>query len=402
MPVECARYIPDLLQTHAEELGFLWGQHREALQSQRFTLREYGELTERIEAHVQGLMVADAPALLTLLQPALESPDRDEVFAAAYALLRKGQLATSTVLAAFAEAAGPKLAGLRDALGQAPHTFFAAEMQSALDQASPLIAASAAVVLANHRLLEGQSPRLAQLLTDADPMACALAWRAASVVDAKAPQQAPARPFEHALTHDTPAVRSAGWGAVAWSGRIQHLPLLRERTVGNDPIALHWLSVLGTQDDVPLVQKAALAMEAPAARCALLARFGHPSALNALLRWMAGDDVALAVASGEAFTRITGIDIRGERSTMPVPDDADDFTREMAPAVWLPDQAKARAAMEPHSAEWAAGTRWCKGKRLDVEITREQLIQFDLEARWDTAARAALAGRRLSTPPPIH
>jgi hypothetical protein len=39
---------------------------------------------------------------------------------------------------------------------------------------------------------------------------------------------------------------------------------------------------------------------------------------------------------------------------------------------------------------------------VDEAITREVLLQLDLEARWDAAARAALAGRALSVPPPVH
>lgn len=402
MPTERARYIADLLQVHADDLAFLWGQRREALTSPKYSLKEFAELNERIEAHTQGLLVPAPAELQAMLAPRLVSTERDEVFAAAYALLRLNEAAsTRSVLQEFSRAQGPALAGLRDALSFAPHALFGAEVQKVLDQAEPPLAVAAAVVLANHRLLDGASPRLAALLQDEDPLVCALAWRVAAVVDAKAAQP-PTRPFDLALTHAAPAVRHAAWSAVAWSGQAQRLPLLRERAIGGDAIAQHWLSVLGAQDDVPAVQKAALAIEDASARCALLARFGHPSALNALMRWMGGDDVALAVASGEAFTRITGIEIRGQRSTLPVPDDADDFAREMAPAVWLPDVAKARAAMEKHSADWASGVRWCKGARLDAAITREQLAQLDFEARWDAGARAALAGQRLSTPAPIH
>ena len=398
-----ARHIADLLQVHLEDLAFLWGQRREALGSRKHTLREYGELNERIEAHLQGLLVAEPAALVGWLQPRLAGSDRDEVFAAAYALLRLAEpAATHVVVVEFSRAAGPALDGLRDALSLAPEALFVAEMQSALDQAKPITAVSAAVVLANHRLLDGQSPRLARLLEDTDPAVCELAWRAAMVTDAVAPLSAPKRPFNHALGHAAPTVRSAGWAAAAWAAQARAMPLLRQFAASGELPALHWLAVLGGPEDVPLLQKAALDMSDGAARCALLARFGHPSALNALLLWMSDSDPALAVAAGEAFTRITGAEIRGERKALPVEKDADEFTREMAHEVWFPDVPKARTLMERHGAEWAAGTRWCNGVRLDGEVSREQLSQLDLEARWDVAARAALAGRPVSAPPPIH
>ncbi len=403
MAVARARHITDLLQVHAEDLAFLWGQRREALVSPKHTLREFTELNERIEAHVQGLLVAEPAALVAMLQPQLAAPDRDEAFAAACALLRLNESsATHSVVVEFSRASGPTLAGLRDALSFAPHTLFAAEMQSALDQAKPITAVSAAAVLANHRLLDSQSPRLALLLEDADPSVCELAWRAAAVADATAKHGTPKRQFKHALAHAAPAVRSAGWAAAAWSGQAHAMPLLRQVAAGGDAVALHWLAVLGSDEDAPLLQKAALAMDDAATRCALLARYGHPSALNALVRWMDPADVTLAVAAGDAFTRITGADIRGQRTTLPVPEDADEFTREMAPEVWLPDAGKARALMGQHGAEWAGGSRWCKGLRLDGETIGEILTQLDFEARWDAAARAAMEGWRLSAPAPVH
>lgn len=398
-----ARHIADLLQVHAEDLAFLWGQRREAIGSRKHTLREYGELNERIEAHLQGLLVAGPAALTAWLQPQLIGIERDEVFAAAYALLRLAEAAsTHGVVIEFSRAAGPALAGLRDALSLAPPALFAAEMQSALDQAKPSTAVAAAVVLANHRLLDGASPRLARLLEDPDAGVCELAWRAATVADAVAPLTAPKRAFNHALGHAAPTVRNAGWAAAAWAAQARAMPLLRQFAASGELPALHWLAVLGGPEDVPLLQNAAIEMRDGAARCALLARFGHPSALNALLIWMGGSDPALAVAAGEAFTRITGAEVRGERKALPVADDADEFTREMAPEVWFPDVQKARALMERRGAEWAAGTRWCNGLRLDGEVSRELLSQLDLEARWEVAVRAALAGRPVSAPAPIY
>ena len=108
MTVARARHIADLLQVHAEDLAFLWGQRRDALTSPRHTLREYGELNERLEAHVQGLLIARPAALVAMLQPQLTAPDRDEAFAAAYALLRLAEAeSTRTVVVEFSRASGP-------------------------------------------------------------------------------------------------------------------------------------------------------------------------------------------------------------------------------------------------------------------------------------------------------
>lgn len=403
MAVIRARYIPDLVQVHIDDLAFVWGQRREALVSRRHSLREYAELNERLEAHLQGVLVAPPDALGVLLQSQLAGPDRDEAFAAAYAMLRLADTtATHAVVVEFSRAQGPALAGLRDAFSLAPHALFAAEMRSALDQAKPTTAVAAAAVLANHQLLDAASPRLARLLDDEDEAVAQLAWRVASVVDVNPKATPPPRPYKAALAHANAGVRHAAWAAAAWTGQATAMPLLRQTAATGDVAALHWLAVLGQETDAAVIQKASLAMDDPNQRCELLSRFGHPTALNALLRWMAGEDVPLVVAARKAFTRITGQDIRGERRTLPVPDDADDFTREMAPDVWMPDVDKARALLDRDGATWAGATRWCNGLRLDVVPPRELLVQLDLEARWDAAARACMAGQVISAPPPIH
>ncbi|WP_395700740.1 HEAT repeat domain-containing protein [Aquabacterium sp.] len=397
------RYIPELLEVHAADLAFLWDQRRSAMASRRHTLREFGELNERIEAHLQGLLIAPPDALLGLLRPQLAADDRGEAFAAAFALLRANQpMLTALVLDAFERARGPTLDGLCDALSAAPFGSFIGELQSVFDRAEPRSAVAAAAVLANHRLLTSQSARLPELLLHDDPQVCERAWRAATVTDARDPAPAHTRPYQHALNHPSPRVRHAAWAAAAWTGQAQALPLLRHLAERGDAVALHWLAVLGGPDDVPRVQQAALALEDAPARCRLLARFGHPSGLNALVRWMASDDAARAAAAGEAFERITGIEVHGERRPLPVAEDADAFEREMAPLVWLPDADKARALIDRHGEAWAAGGRWCRGRRFDLEPSPALLADADLELRWDIGARAALADQPVCWPPPVH
>jgi uncharacterized protein (TIGR02270 family) len=403
MAAERARYIAELMPRHAEDLAFLWGQRRDALQSRRHTLREFAEVGERIEAHAQGLLVPPVAEVTAFLAPQLRADDRDEAFAAGFALLRRDDAAcTRQVVAAFARATGATLGGLRDALSLAPFKLFAGDMQAALDRARPVTAAAAAVVLANHRVLHGQSPRLAELVEHEDPEVCGWAWRAAGLADARGDSPAHTRPYQHALAHPVDWVRSAAWSAAAWTGQTQALPLLRHVAAQGDAVALRWLAVLGGPEDVQSLQRAALTIDDAELRCRLLARFGHPSALNALVRWMDEPDAALAAAAGEAFTRITGLDVRGRREPLPVGPEADEFEREMAPLVWLPDAAQARAAMDRLGGEWMQGTRWCRGRRMDTESAPDQLPHMDLEARWDAGARAALAGRPVCLPPPLH
>lgn len=405
-----ARYITELLQTHAEELAFVHGQRCAALCSDEQTLRDYADLGERLEAHVQGLLCAPAEDLLQRLAPALQADadaDGDDTFAAAYALLRTGHAdAGQAVMSAFLQASGAQLAGLRDALALAtatPHaTPHADALRNALQQAAPATAAAAAAVLASHRLLAPASVRLGLLLQDEDAPTAALAWRAAMLADRQSTVDAgsrPTRPYWLALSHKDPAVRDAGWAAVAWAGQAAALPTLRNFAGEGDTVALRWLAALGAADDVALVQRGVLALASGSDRCMLLARHGHPGGLNALLRWMREDDESTAVAAGEAFEQVTGIDVRGERRQLSVPADADDFDREMAPLAWFPDADKAHAVLQQRQGEWAGGTRWRRGLCVTQDLEAAALGTLDMQARWDIAARTALAGGAAAPPP---
>lgn len=399
-----ARHIPQLLDVHAEDLAFLWGQRRAALDSPEQTLRDIAQLNERIEAHLQGLLIAPAAELAKRLEAALGGGDRDEVFAPAFAALRCEDAATARqVITEFSRASGPALLGLRDALGQAPAARVADELRNALAYAKPTVAAAAAVALASQKLLTPDASGLARLLLDEDATVCAQAWAAAWRADRQAPPgtHAAPRPYREALARTETVVRHEAWASAAWSGLAQAIAPLRRAAADGDEAALQWLCVLGTPDDSKALGAAAMALPSPERRCAALARYGHPAVLPTLLRWMEGEDAVTAHAAGLAFTRITGAEIQGERRTLPVPDDADEIDREMAPLVWMPDIAKARRLLEEHGAQWGAATRWCAGRRMDMDFAADDLTALDLQARWDVAARAALAGRPVSAPRPI-
>lgn len=396
-----ARYIPELLQIHAEELAFVWGQRRQALNSTEHTQREYAELSERLEAHVQGLLCAPPQALMELLAPGLCADEADDSFAAAYALLRTGEaVAANAVVVEFSRAAGPTLQGLREGLATAAPELFADAMRSALQHAKPTTATAAAAVLASHRLLPSTSVRLARLLEDADAGTSALAWRAALLADRQVREPLPARPYWLALSHANAQVREAGWAAVAWAGQDAARPTLRKFADEGDTVALRWLAMLGLAEDVPAVQRGALALGDGAERCALLARHGHPGGLKALVHWMKESDESTAVAAGQAFELITGIDVRGERRELTPPPDADEFERDTAALAWFPDADKARAEIERHQGTWATGLRWRRGLCVDHEPEPDAARKLDMQARWDISARSALAGGP-APPPPI-
>ena len=110
------RILIDILEEHFEELQFLWSQRQTALRSPRYTLRELSHLEDRIEAHVQGLLIA-GEQIMALVEKGLSADDPVLAFAAAYALLRLNtEAASKRVLDSFRQAKGGQLDGVRQAL----------------------------------------------------------------------------------------------------------------------------------------------------------------------------------------------------------------------------------------------------------------------------------------------
>jgi hypothetical protein len=400
-----ARHIPALLVIHAEELAYLWGQRRVALNDERYLLKSFMALSQRVEAHVQGLL-AVPQALPAFLAPRLlQAEERDDAFAAAVALLRLGDPALSLrIVQIFAAAQGTQLVGLRDAFSFAPIGPSAATVQHILNTGDPVHAVSAAVVLANHGVLDARDPRLAALADDPDPAIAELAWRALSVTDAKlAASRAPLppRPYKASLSRPEAPVRSAAIAAALWSAQPWVVPGLRKLAAQGDAVGVAWLAAVGAEEDWPQIQAAAAVLPEPAARPALLARFGHPAALTVLEAWMRSPDLILGAAAGDAYTRITGADIQGPRATVPVADDADDFTREFAPQVFRPDLASVAAYRDRHGAKLQQGTRWNRGQHIGAGAPAALPAAIDLPARWDAAVRAAAVGQPVAAPPPI-
>ncbi len=397
-----AQYIPELLEIHAEELEYLWGQRRAALHSSSYILRGFTDLTERVEAHIQGLLAIPS-ALPDLLLPRLHGDERDAVFAAACPLLRLSDSAmTARVLAAFAQAQGSALAGLRDALSFAPSGQFVMAMRQALESGEPAHAVAAAVILSNQRLLDPASPGLAGLLLDDNPEVAEYAWLAAAEADVRKLPSLQSRPYHQALAHGHPGVRKAVLYAAAWSGQAWVLPAARQLAAAHDPVGLTCLAALGQPEDLPALLQHITSLENPAEGYYLLARHGHPGSMESLGKGMASKDIALSAAAGEAFTLITGVDINGQRQQVPLGPEADEFEREFAELVWIPDMTKAKAYWQQHGKNLSSGTRWRQGINLEGVCNLQSLAEVDLQARWDACARAALAGSPATSPPPIY
>lgn len=390
-------FMPELALTHAEELAYLWSRRRAAVHSETLTLRDLQHLHERIDAHLQGMLVAGRE-LPALLGEWLASDDRDEVFAIACALLRGGEPAQAAmVVDSFRSATGSRLDGLRDALGAAPQTHTEATLRSTLAGDDPARSAAAAAALATQRRLAADDAALARLLQAEAPAVAGLAWRALTLIDA-ATSSPP--PYREALRRPQAELRCAVLAAASWRGEAWVAQAARHLAEAGDPVGLDfWAAVGDTAATAPWT--ALLAAQTAPRRCALLGRAGHPDGIEPLIATMAAADPLTAAAAGTAFTRLTGLEVDAQRQTLPISADADDFEREFAGDVWLPDAERARQLWSRHREQWSAGRRWCRGHEVSATLSSAAQATMDLAARWDFGMRAALAGARLMAPPPV-
>lgn len=396
-------YIPEILEEHYEELQFLWGIRTSAVRSPRFTRRELAKFEERIEAHVQGMLIVGEP-MRDLVEPGLAEADPTIAFAAAFALLRL-QLPTTTrlVLDQFAIAKGPALDGLREALCHAAPSDSFRELAFLAGGDNAAVAASALEVLMWRSTPAPLPERILPFLTADDPLARRSAWRMLANLGIAADPKA----YSAAMRDDDALVQSeVVWSAV-WARVPGILALARTSPAKPNPVQAdlhHALAIVGTREDRTRIEQLShtVALGPPAIRLALIGAFGHPSHVEVLIERMGDADPATAVAAGQAFTRMTGVDVSSDQmGKLPPAEPTGDaaLDEEFAEEAPLPDPARARSVWSEMQPRLAGAEKICRGVDVSGGATADQLSAFDLASRRDMAARNRFYG--IPGPSPI-
>ena len=383
-------YIPELVERHYDELQFLWAQRESALRSPKYTMREFSALEQRIEGHVQGMLVAGVD-LIRMVEEGLTSEDPPTSFAAAYALLRlENETATLAVIQAFSAAQGKQMHGLRQALSLArmeqilpslPFLFFSS--------ATPTVAA-AADVLACHGALPPPGLTIETLLQDEDAAVRETGWR----VVANSGLGVDPKLFAAAVRDEVLTVRRAGLWAAAWTavpGALLLARQLAETPAPDNLYALELLAILGGAEDVRRMTTIAKNQGLGLARFKLVGSFGHPTLVELLLAELANPDPEIAAAAGAAFSKITAQDIDSkDRTTLPPEDgkEPDDFEAEFLDEVTLPDPELARTGWNKMKPQLSRAIRVCRGFDMSRGASPEVLAKLDMESRWEFFLRS--------------
>jgi len=393
-------FIADIAEEHYDEIQFLWTQRRAALYSSAYTMREIRMLDERIEAHVQGLLVL-GEHLPDFVAPRLASSNAMAAFAAAYALLRSGSAdALERVRNALLGAEGKRLEGIREALAHGPAQPLIPLLQSLFVSAAPPLAVAAGEALAFHRALQVAAEQLSPLLRDEAPAVRRGAWRIAAFAGMAVP---PAL-YDIALQDNDPGVKAEARTAAAWSGYggwVTHCRALAEAPApdGVQPITM-LAAVLPPQEYKAVAALAAQPAFGPE-RHQIAAAFGHPVMVDFLLTEMESANPATASGAGTAFGRMLGVAVEsGRRATLPPPngETPDEFEAEFLDEVQLPDVPRARAHWERVRPQLAHATRIAHGLDVSAGINRETFAQLDMASRRELCLRARLTAGWSGTP----
>lgn len=396
------RVIHSLLEEHFDEVEFLWGQREAALRSPAYTSRTLFDLEERIEAHVQGLLIGGEHTI-PIVEPGLSDDDSTRAFAASYILLRLNrEHAAHQVVDAFIRAKEGQLDGIRQALCHGPIEVILGQLHEAFTSSRPPIAVAAAEALAFHTQLEPNASRLGVLLRDENQKVRRAAWRLVALLASSSVLEAPVldsfKTHEAVIHDEDQKVRREAMQAAVWN-RQQWL-LEHCRKLSNNPLpehgdAIYLLAILGKPTDLEHILAAGKAGELGPQRFRALGAFGHPAVINVLLEELASENPHTAMAAAAAFTKITGAEIDSDKRVQLPPQDGhepDEFEREFLDEVFLPSVELAREHWKKVREAFSKGSRWCRGFDLSRGATNDILAQLDLESRWEACLRGKFEG----------
>jgi uncharacterized protein (TIGR02270 family) len=387
--------LKDILVEHSEELAFLWTQRCRGLFSPLHTPVSLAQLDARIEAHVEGLLVAEAQ-LVDLVGGGLEADDAETVFAAAYPLLRLERAEiTQRILEAFLQAQGGRRDGLRQALSHGPVATILEPLRGAAKAPEPELALAALDVLAFRSPSDLRADLLERFLLHEEPDLRRRGWRL--IARLKNPL-IPAR-YKPAVKDKDPGVRvealvTSAWARQSWL--LDHCRMLVKspKPAPETPDALRLLAVLGGPDDLGTLRDPRWANPLGASWFDTLGSSGYPGVVVDLVRGMENPNPRLAVAAGAAFTTITGCDVESKTRVSLPPEDGHEpsaFEKEFLDEAFLPDPARARDYWKKHKDRYTQSPRWYRGRPLTRDTLRELFKQLDLRSRHEACLRARFA-----------
>jgi uncharacterized protein (TIGR02270 family) len=272
-----SRVLVDIVERHADEAAFLWDRRERASRSPLFALNALAELDKRLDANLDGLVIAQNIGLDVSLR-AVERGSHAELFTAFYVAAELGDVMALARLLKVAETQQDGHRAVTSALGwlsQARADRILTELLA--DECPPWL----------HRL--------------------GIAGHAARRTD-------PGAGLERALSSPDAALRAQALRAVGQLGRRDLLPTLRAEArlaEEEEPWAAWSAALLGDRSALPILWKVAEGGGPTAlAACDIAVRWVSPAEASARLE-------GLARSPGSQLVALAGAAARGDPACIP-------------------------------------------------------------------------------------
>jgi uncharacterized protein (TIGR02270 family) len=392
------RIIPEIVDQHAEEAAFLWLLRDNAVRAPHYLLGDLARLDNRVEAHLDGLRVAGAPAW-DILQKQLEDGKAGETFAATVLAIESREEDRIATVLELGTASEERIRGLISGLGWLPHEKAVRLIVAAFDKKTPVFRRIAIAATAIHRFNPGDEALLS-MLANPDPAVQARTAKAIGELGAVSLAGSLARQ----LASDDSACRfAAAWSIALLTGGPAALERLRQIVEAGEPLAPKALQVVLRRMSVDEASRWLSRLQQDPAQMRNVVTgagiIGDPRWVPFLIEQMKVKP--LARAAGEAFAAITGVHLAYQKLESPPPEDfqagptedpkdpnvAMDIDEHLA---WPEPDAVARW-WQGQKKSFTDGTRYLAGKPIQFAWLNEVLRTGYQRQRAAAALELAIA-----------
>lgn len=385
--------VPLVLDQHAEDAAFLAGLRDYAVRAPHYDLKHLEALEARIEAHLDGLMVAGAHGMHRLLD-ALGPDSSGEVFAATVLAFLTDNQPALKALAEHLRCAPEGRTAFAAAIGWLEWERVESRVAQLLASADPIFRWAGLAACGQHR--RDPASALLAALSDADPDVLARATRTAGELRRHDLMQE----LRRYRSHEHAPLRFWSNWATAQLGDQEALPVLRDFAHSAEyqadalPVLLAW-----QPRETSMAWIRELTQDATRRRLAIRAAglFGDPQTIPWLIRQM--HELPYARVAGEAFCLITGADLAELDLELQVypdydagpTDDPHDPNVEMDPdsdLAW-PDPVRVSAWWQANAARFSPGVAHLCGEPLSEQQCLAVLRTGWQPQRWAAACLLA-------------
>ena len=389
--------IMKVASQHAEEAAFLWILRDNAVTEAHFDQSHLSDLEERLEAHLDGLRIAQQTGWELALENLQQFPESGEMFAAATLAFESNSPEKLRAIYDIAEANPETEHGLISAFGWVDTKHLSGKVNGLLDSANPFWRRIGIAACAIHRVNPGK--HLDKALQDDDSSLCCRALKAVGELGLTDKQEAVNQYF----SSDDPNKRFwSAWAAVLTGNRDTAPDILQTflTTPGKQAFQAAQLVFRVNTLENSQYLLGNLAKQPEHLRLAIQGTgiSGDSRYISWLIQHM--ETPELARVAGEAFTLITGVDLAWNDLETDQPEDfetgptesAGDDNVDLDPDENLPwpHPVLIQQWWQQHQGEFPVGQRYLMGQVVSEQQCNEVLKSGMQRQRMAAAFELAL------------